>query len=115
MRSTAALGARHGHAVLAAATPAAAQSPEDFYRGKTVNLLIGTQPGGAYARLLGRHRDDVFAFRCWTIIGPWTGSEFSTACAHRTFEMVALTCRAHFRRLGGSSATEIVIGSGTRL
>jgi len=44
--------------LLATATPAAAQSPEDFYRGKTVNLLIGTQPGGAYdayARLLGRH------------------------------------------------------------
>src|SRR5262252_5613607 len=44
--------------LLAAATPAAAQSPEFFYRGKTVNLLIGTQPGGAYdayARLLGRH------------------------------------------------------------
>jgi tripartite-type tricarboxylate transporter receptor subunit TctC len=44
--------------LLAAATSAAAQSPEDFYRGKTVNLLIGTQPGGAYdayARLLGRH------------------------------------------------------------
>src|SRR5215470_14415773 len=44
--------------LLLAATPVAAQSPEDFYRGKTVNLLIGTQPGGAYdayARLLGRH------------------------------------------------------------
>src|SRR5215471_13160452 len=44
--------------LLAAATPAAAQSPNDFYRGKTVSLLIGIQPGGAYdayARLLGRH------------------------------------------------------------
>ena len=44
--------------LLAAATPAAAQSPEFFYRGKTVNLLIGIQPGGAYdayARLLARH------------------------------------------------------------
>src|SRR4051794_38433193 len=45
-------------ALLLAATPVAAQSPEDFYRGKTVSLLIGTQPGGAYdayARLLSRH------------------------------------------------------------
>jgi tripartite-type tricarboxylate transporter receptor subunit TctC len=44
--------------LLAAATPAAAQSAEGFYRGKTVNLLSGSQPGGAYdayARLLGRH------------------------------------------------------------
>jgi tripartite-type tricarboxylate transporter receptor subunit TctC len=44
--------------LLAAAMPAAAQSPEDFYRGKTVNLLSGSQPGGAYdayARLLARH------------------------------------------------------------
>jgi hypothetical protein len=35
------------------------QSPEDFYRGKTVNLPDWPQPGGAYdasARLLGRHR-----------------------------------------------------------
>jgi len=44
--------------LLAAVAPAAAQLPEDFYRGKTVSLLIGTQPGGtydAYARLLSRH------------------------------------------------------------
>jgi tripartite-type tricarboxylate transporter receptor subunit TctC len=44
--------------LLLAAAPAAAQSPEDYYRNKTVSLLIGTQPGGAYdayARLLGRH------------------------------------------------------------
>jgi tripartite-type tricarboxylate transporter receptor subunit TctC len=41
-----------------AAVTAAAQSPEDFYRGKTVTLLIGTEPGGAYdayARLLARY------------------------------------------------------------
>jgi tripartite-type tricarboxylate transporter receptor subunit TctC len=45
-------------AALLLAVPAAAQSPENFYRGKTVNLLIGTAPGGAYdayARLLSRH------------------------------------------------------------
>ena len=44
--------------LLLAAAPVAAQSPEDFYRGKTVSLLIGIQPGGAYdayARLLARH------------------------------------------------------------
>ncbi len=44
--------------ILLLAAPAAAQVPADYYRGKTVNLLIGTAPGGAYdayARLLARH------------------------------------------------------------
>src|SRR5437879_5141714 len=43
---------------LAATTSAVAQPAQDFYRGKTVNLLIGIQAGGAYdayARLLARH------------------------------------------------------------
>jgi hypothetical protein len=37
------------------------------------------------------------------------------ACAHRTFQMVALTCSAHLHRLGRSDSMEIVIGSRTRL
>lgn len=45
--------------VLSGAAPAAAQeSTADFYRGKTVTLVIGTGPGGAYdihGRLLARH------------------------------------------------------------
>jgi tripartite-type tricarboxylate transporter receptor subunit TctC len=43
---------------LAAVAPASAQSVEDFYRGKNINLLVGFQPGGGYdiyARLLARH------------------------------------------------------------
>jgi len=43
---------------LAAPAPGGAQSGEDFYRGKTVSLLIGIQAGGAYdgyARLIARH------------------------------------------------------------
>jgi tripartite-type tricarboxylate transporter receptor subunit TctC len=42
--------------------PAAAQSIADFYRGKTVTMLVGTSPGGDYdlrvrmvARHIGRH------------------------------------------------------------
>ena len=41
-----------------AAEPTDAQSVEDFYRGKTVNILVGFTAGGGYdlyARLLGRH------------------------------------------------------------
>lgn len=40
------------------ATPAAAQSLEDFYKGKQINLIIGFAPGAGYdtyARLLARH------------------------------------------------------------
>jgi len=39
-------------------SPAAAQSPADFYKGKIVNIIVGFGPGGGYdlyARLLSRH------------------------------------------------------------
>ena len=35
-----------------APTPATAQ---DFYRGKTINLIVGNAAGDVYARLLARH------------------------------------------------------------
>src|SRR5919198_6391492 len=38
--------------------PAAAQTPEEFYRGKTINLIIPNAPGGSfdlYARLVTSH------------------------------------------------------------
>ena len=41
-----------------ASAPAQAQSVADFYRGKTVNVLIGVGVGGEYdlqARLIARH------------------------------------------------------------
>jgi tripartite-type tricarboxylate transporter receptor subunit TctC len=43
---------------LGAASPAAAQSPEQFYRGKTITILLGHPPGGSYdlyARLAADH------------------------------------------------------------
>lgn len=43
---------------LALATSAHAESVEDFYRGKTVNIIVGFSAGGGYdlyGRLLGRH------------------------------------------------------------
>ena len=45
-------------ALLALTVPAGAQSVEEFYRGKTVNILVGFTAGGGYdlyARVLGRH------------------------------------------------------------
>jgi len=44
--------------LLVTAAPAVGQLAENFYRGKTISLLIGIQAGGAYdsyARLLARH------------------------------------------------------------
>src|SRR5262249_23161234 len=44
--------------LLVTPAPAVAQPPGNFYRAKTINLLIGIQAGGAYdgyARLLARH------------------------------------------------------------
>lgn len=43
---------------LAIATPAAAQAPADFFRGKTLTIYVGLSAGGGYdmnARLLSRH------------------------------------------------------------
>ena len=43
---------------LTLAAPAHAQSVEEFYRGKTITILVGFTAGGGYdlyARLLGRH------------------------------------------------------------
>ena len=45
-------------AAMAFPLPARAQSAEEFYRGKTVTILVGFTAGGGYdlyARLLGRH------------------------------------------------------------
>ena len=45
-------------AALAAAVPAAGDPIADFYKGRTIDLIIAYKPGGgydAYARLAGRH------------------------------------------------------------
>src|SRR5262245_48533789 len=45
-------------ALLAGGTAALAQSPTDFFRGKTISLLIGFGPGGEddlWARTVARH------------------------------------------------------------
>jgi tripartite-type tricarboxylate transporter receptor subunit TctC len=44
--------------LMALATPAAAQGVADFYRGKTLSILMGTGPGGSfdlYARTIAEH------------------------------------------------------------
>jgi tripartite-type tricarboxylate transporter receptor subunit TctC len=44
--------------IIAASVPAAAQSVADFYKGKTIQMIVGVSAGGDYdlrARLLARH------------------------------------------------------------
>ena len=45
-------------ALALATSPAAAQSVEEFYRGKTITMAVGTSPGGDYdlrMRMVSRH------------------------------------------------------------
>src|SRR4051812_10380675 len=47
-----------GLTALALASPVRAQSVEEFYRGRSITILVGFTAGGGYdlyARLLGRH------------------------------------------------------------
>lgn len=47
-----------GVLALGGLAPAAAQTPEEFYRGNTITLLVGYSPGGTYditARLIAQH------------------------------------------------------------
>jgi tripartite-type tricarboxylate transporter receptor subunit TctC len=56
--STTALAAAATAALVLQALPASAQSVAEFYKGKTINVLVGFGPGGGYdlyARALGRH------------------------------------------------------------
>lgn len=52
------IGAATGAMLAAGSGTCGAQTAEDFYRGRQVNLVIGYSPGGGYdvyARVLGRH------------------------------------------------------------
>jgi tripartite-type tricarboxylate transporter receptor subunit TctC len=58
LTSRLALAVAAGVIVFGAASPVAAQDVAEFYKGKTVSLVIGARPGSetdAYARLIGRH------------------------------------------------------------
>jgi len=55
---TASLAAAAGLSLLTTSLDAAAQTPEEFYKGKQIELAIGYPPAGSndvYARLLARH------------------------------------------------------------
>lgn len=82
------LGAAAGAAVLAlavGASPAPAQTPEQFYRGKTVTVLIGHPPGGSYdlyAQLVARHYGRFIPGGPTVIVQHMPGGGGSVAAAH---------------------------------
>ena len=58
MRSMARLGASALAACVLTASPSAADPVAEFYRGKTLSMVVATSPGGDYdarGRLLARH------------------------------------------------------------
>ena len=58
MRATKVLFAASAILAVLGAAPASAQSPAEFYKGKTVEMMIGYSVGGGYdvyARLIARH------------------------------------------------------------
>jgi tripartite-type tricarboxylate transporter receptor subunit TctC len=64
-------------AVLAGAMPAATADPADFYRGKTVEILVGFSPGGGYdtyARMLSRSIGNQIPGNPQVVVRNFTGA-----------------------------------------
>jgi tripartite-type tricarboxylate transporter receptor subunit TctC len=75
-------------AVLAVApfiSPAQAQPPEEFYKGKTITMLIGYSPGGGYdtyARLVAKHMSGHIPGKPQIVPRNMPGAGSRTAVAH---------------------------------
>ncbi|MFN4283390.1 MAG: Bug family tripartite tricarboxylate transporter substrate binding protein [Alphaproteobacteria bacterium] len=68
-----------------AAVPAAAQSPADFYKGKTVSIVVSYAPGGGYdnySRLLSRHIANHIPGKPTVIVQNMPGGAGITASNH---------------------------------
>ncbi len=64
---------------------ASAQTPEQFYAGKTLNIVVGVSPGGGYdqyARLLARHYAKHLAGQPNVIVRNMPGAGSLTAVLH---------------------------------
>ena len=76
-------------AFLSTLAPVAAQSPADFYRGKTVSLIVGYPPGGGYdvyARAIARHMGRHLAGQPAIIVRNQPGAA-SLAFANELFQI----------------------------
>src|SRR5258706_15495286 len=83
MTARACMAALFGAVLLA--SPAAAQTPEQFYRGKNVTIVVGFSTGGMYdidARLLARHLGKHLPGRPSVIVQNMIGAGSSSAILH---------------------------------
>ena len=67
--------------ILAASIPAAAQSPEEFFKGKTVTVYVGLSPGGGYdqnARLVAKYIGKYIPGKPDVIVGNKKGTVVSS-------------------------------------
>jgi len=70
---------------LLSAAPAAAQSVEQFYKGKRLTILVGSAVGGgydAYARLVSRHLGRLIAGNPTFVVQNMPGAGGAVAAAH---------------------------------
>jgi hypothetical protein len=69
-------------AAAALAAPAVAASAQDFYKGKTISIIVGFSPGGLYdltARVLARHLGDHIPGKPPVIVQTMTGAGGTSA------------------------------------
>src|SRR5215213_9901196 len=74
-----------GAAVLLTAYPAGAQTLEQFYKGRTVNLIVGFNPGGAYdpyGRAVARYLPKYLPGMPTVVIKNMPGAGSVTAANH---------------------------------
>src|SRR4051812_22330262 len=70
-------GALAAIALAPASAPASAQSAEQFYRGKTVAMIVPADPGGSYdlhTRLIARHIGKWIPGRPTVVVQTMTGA-----------------------------------------
>ena len=71
--------------LLAGSAPSAAQSVEDFYNGRQINLIVGFNPGGGYdvyARIMARHLPRFIPGRPTFIVKNMPGAASLIAANH---------------------------------
>ena len=80
---------------VALAQPALAQTPADFYRGKSLELYIGSSVGGgydAYARMLARHMGRFIPGNPTVIVQNVPGARGMTTLAMRSSRATMAAC-----------------------
>lgn len=99
-------------ALAATAGAAHAQTAEEFYKGKTVTILIGFPPGGGYdanARMLARHMGRFIPGNPTVVASNMPGAGSVTAANH-TFNQAAADGTV-FTIFASSAAMEPILGN----